>query len=195
MKQLLVTLTGLLLVSLLATGCNIIRLTDYWMDPDFKGQSFSKYLVISLAGKTSKRIILEDSFVRELKKRDVHAVASYKILPPDGTVNKDVIREAIEGKGFDAVIVGRLVGIDVERNIILPEAPVGAGLYHSSHYDWYQPGRDYDVYKIQTTVWQVSTEKMIWKCQYDVVDPKNIPRRGEEVAKEIVKQLAKVKLL
>jgi hypothetical protein len=44
-------------------------------------------------------------------------------------------------------------------------------------------------------VWQVSSEKMIWKCQYDVLDPQNIPKEGEELAKKIIKELVKVNLL
>jgi hypothetical protein len=182
-------------MSFLTMGCSTIRLTDYWMDPAFKGPTLQKYLVISLASKTGNRIILEDNFVRQIKKTGAAAVASYKILPPDGTVNKDVIRAAIEGQGFDAVIIGRLAGVDVHKNIILPETPVGAGLYSANTYEWYQPGRDYNVYKVQTTVWQVSSEKMIWKCQYDVLDPKNIPKEGEDLAKKIIKELVKVKLL
>jgi hypothetical protein len=195
MKQLFVSLTVLLLMSFLTMGCSTIRLTDYWMDETFKGPTFQKYLVISLASKTGNRIILEDNFVRQIKKTGAAAVASYKILPPDGTVNKELIREAVEGKGFDAVIIGRLVGIDVHKNVNLPDSPVGAGLYGTQTYEWYQPGYDYPTYKIQTSIWQVASEKMVWECEIDVLNPKDILKESKKIADQIVKHLVKINFI
>ncbi len=176
MKQLHSILIGLVFLSLLAVGCKTINLTDYWIDPDIRAPKFKKYLVVSLASKMANRMILEDTFVRKFKAKGTQAVASYKLLPPDGTVNKEVIREAVEGKGFDAVIIGRLVGVDVHKNVNLPDTPVGVGLYGAQTYEWYQPGYDYETYKIQTSVWQVASEKMIWKCEVDVLDPQNVKK-------------------
>ena len=196
MKKSHVTLTTLLLLSLLAVGCKTIFLKDSWKDPNYDGPTFSKYLVISLASATGNRIIIEDNFVRELKAKGANAVASYKVLPPDGTVNRDVIKAAIEGKDYDAVIIGRLTAVDVHKAAIIPQtAGAGVGLYDYTEYNWYQPGRDYNTYKVESTVWQVSSEKLVWKSEYDVLDPRNIPKETEKLAKEIVKQLRKFKLV
>jgi hypothetical protein len=148
-----------------------------------------------MASAAANRIILEDNFVRQLKAKGVEAVASYKILPPDGTINKELVREAIEGKGFDSVIIGRLIGIDVNKYQNTQDTPVGAGLYGSTKYEWYQPGYDYNTYKIETTVWQVAGENMIMKCNYDVLDPQNIPRESEKLVEQIIKEMSKVKLI
>ena len=196
MKQSRTILIGLLLLSVVAAGCSTIRLTGYWMDETYKGPTLKKYLVVSLAAKMENRILLEDHFVEKKKKKGTVAVASYKILPPDGTVNKDVIRTAVEGSDIDAVIIGRLIDIEAHKNQNLPDVPVGGdALYRSTTYEWYQPGRDYKIYKIQTSVWQVSSEKMIWKAEVDVLDPQNIKKETGKLAAEIVKDLRRVKLL
>lgn len=196
MKQSRSILIGLLMLSVLAVGCSTIRLTGYWMDENYKGPAFKKFLVVSLAAKMENRIMLEDHFVEKMKKKGTVAVASYTVLPPDGTVNKDVIRTAVEDSDIDAVILGRLIDVEQHKNQNLPDVPVGGdGLYKGTTYEWYQPGRDYKVYKIQTTVWQVSTEKMIWKAEADVLDPQNIKKETGRLAAEIVKDLRRVKLL
>jgi hypothetical protein len=146
------------------------------------------------------RLIFEDEFVKQLKERDVNAIASSTMFSLDSVKdNKEAIRAQMEKKGIDAVIVTRMVDKTMEQKYYPPTVsymgPPRAyyGGWHNYAYTGYayysSPGsiETYDVVKLECNVYDLADEKLI----FSGLSETTISRGDEAKIRSVVKALIK----
>ncbi len=164
---------ALTLSMLLALGsCAQTKIKGIWKDPTYRGGRVQKIMVLAVVDNPNGRRIFENQFVAEFGRRGVDAIPSHRLLPDEGKLEKDTIRAAVEEAGIDAVVVTRMVGMDIK----ITQGPGGVyavpSPYYSSFYGYYsysyvyvQAPPQYDVKEIaslETNLYNVSDEKLLW---------------------------------
>lgn len=169
-----------LLIAAAMSACMTTKKTAEWRDDSYTGGKFDNILVIGVAQQNSVRRMFESNVVSELKAKNVTAIPSFSIMASDEKISKESVKAAIAGKKVDAVLVTHLVGVD-EQEVYYPPTytpTMGPGYgyygYYSRVYDYvYEPGyyQKYKVVKIETNLYNVSTEKLVWSMQSETIDP------------------------
>lgn len=120
----------------------------------------------------------ENTFVSNLEKEDVKALASYAIGGKTIKLDRASIEKVVRESGASTVLISRVV--DKTTNTQMLGAPndrlSGLGMY--DYYDFsfgyvYEPPSSVSrtMVHLETNFYDVATEKLIWTGQVDVVDP------------------------
>jgi hypothetical protein len=179
-------------LSLLA-GCATVELAGSWKDPGFTGPALRKVLVIGAAQSETNRRLFEDSFSQVLKASGVTAVPGYTLIPVGAAPSRDQVRDAVAKAGADAVIVTR-VGRAETRVEVTPTyyqtGPYRAGLY-GGYGTSAAPAmvNQYEVFTLETTLWQVKTEKVVWGGTSRVIEPQDVSKATAELAEVLIAKM------
>jgi hypothetical protein len=160
----------LLLISaafLLASCTTTTVMTNVWKDKTYQGKP-QKIAVIMVAKSPDMRNLFEDRFSGELDARGNNAFQSYTIIPMEQLRDKELVKSKIRSSGADAVLISRLV----DTKTIESYNPGMIYVVPASYYDWwgyyavvfadYGYTGDVAVAYIETNVYDVKTEKLIW---------------------------------
>ena len=177
------------------------KLGDVWKDPAYTGGKITKVLVIGIADHESRRTAFENQFVTAFRNRGIEAEASNTLIPGVEKLDKEIVTSAIEGKGFDAVIVTRVIGIDIKYT----KNPGGyyaiPDTYYNSLYGYY--GHAYTVVKapdehnakttasLETNLYSVETEKLVWTVQSKAYKKASLYDSIKSITKTLLKRLKK----
>ncbi|MCP4472046.1 MAG: hypothetical protein GY815_15455 [Gammaproteobacteria bacterium] len=173
--------TCLLLAGLIVGACASTRPVMEWREEGFSGQ-LSHILVIAATEQVTRRHAIEDDYVEALKAVPVTAVPSYTLMDSDLALSRETVEAAIEGEGFDAVLVTRLLGVEEVEEY---QPPVHYGHYRSYH-RYYQrslnyssPGyyRKYKVLTLESNLYDTATRDLVWSMQSETIDasaPKDV---------------------
>jgi hypothetical protein len=83
-----------------------------WRNPAVEQTVFKKLLVIGIGENDGARRLFEDTFAEALAQQGTSAQASWGLLPQSTRLTEGQIRGAVEGGGFDGVLISRLLGVD-----------------------------------------------------------------------------------
>lgn len=201
-----------LLVILLAfslMNCASTRLVDVWQEDSTSARPLAKVLVVAVADDERSRRIFEDSFAREFRAQGVEAVAGYSILAVDAALEKEAISRAIEGKGFDGVVISHHAGSE-EETVYYPgrtrTEAWGGGGYRGRGYDGYyrrtwetisDPGyvAEYTTVFIETNVYEVTEQKLIWSGRSESYDPASTLEIIDALSSEVIASMKEGGLL
>lgn len=198
-----------MLLALCLGGCASTRLVDVWQDAAYAGGPLTKVLVIAVTGEERSRRIFEDSFARELRAQGVEAVAGYSVLPGDAALEPEPISRAIEGKGFDGVVISHHAGSD-EQTVYYPgrtrTESWGTGVVRGRGYDVYyrrtwetvtDPGytAKYTTIFIETNIHETAEQKLIWSGRSESYDPGSTLEIIDALSKEVIASLKEGGLL
>ncbi len=188
------------LAALFLTACAATQKTAEWRDPSYAGQKFDDILVIGVAREVTKRRMFESNLVDELSKKQITAIPSFSIMAQDQKISKETIKAAISGKNIDAVLVTHLVGVEQKEVYQPPMYSPGFGYYghYSAAYTQvYQPGyyQRYEVIKLETTLYDVKTEKPVWSMQSDTIDPEADQKLIKSAINAVIKALTEQALI
>jgi hypothetical protein len=159
---LLVAATGLL------SACsNSTQLVATWKQPGTAPYPLTHSLAVFMTKDAGMRRMVEE----KLAARIPGGVPSYRVIPDSEVTRLDAVREHLREKGFDGAVVMRLVGMTTEVT------PTGTDFYGY----WGYWGTAYDpvyyttqqVYSVETTVYSLKDDKLIWMGRSQTVDPKN----------------------
>jgi len=164
---------SLLIASLLA-ACAATTVTTFWKDPAAH-RKFQKVLVIGMLKKMENRRSLEDEFAGQLQSRGISATAGYSVLP-DEKPTKEIVAGFLKGKGYDAVLLIRLIREKKQRTYVeggpAPTSISWGGYYASGYYTV-----DRIAYA-EANLFDVETEKLVWTAASETwlkaSDPKMI---------------------
>ncbi len=162
-------------------GCTSTTKLAEWRDAEFTGGPFTNVLVIGLFKDMPVRRVFETRMVEEITAGGARAIPSFSIMSTDEKVSRESVKAAIEGRDIDAVILTHLVGVE-DKEVYYPPSyrPVpyrhynGYYGYYSHAYDYvYEPGyyQNYKVAKLESSMYEVATEKLLWTMQSQSVDP------------------------
>lgn len=208
MKRILAPALLIVVFALLA-GCgnnDRTRFVAQWKDPSFTGAPFKKIAVFAVIKDEALRRTAEDEFVKKLPV-GTQGVAGYSIASADMSGDLEKIRAVVKQNGCDGVVLSRLAGKEERRTFVPGQtyyAPApygyynGFGSYYSHTYNLVStPGytETEQVYRVETNVYNVADEKLVWTGLSESVDIGMARRLVDEVVGIAIKELKKQKLI
>ena len=166
-----VKLIYLLLIAftLFLLSCATTTVTDVWKDNAYLRKS--QNIVVIMAAKSSDmRDLFENRFVAELDNRGNNATQSYKIIPMEQLRDKELVKSKIKSTGADTVLISRLVDTKTIESYmrgsvyVVPNFYQGWGSYYDILFTGYGYTDNIQVSYIETNVYDVKTEKLIWSA-------------------------------
>ena len=195
----------LLAVVLFFASCgSSTHIEKSWRDPEVTVDMarLNKVLVMALLKNETNRRVAEDQLVALLNGK---GVASYNYFASGIPENKeDEIRQKLKDEGFDGAIVMRLIDVDKDVKYVpgsFNTFPVYYGrfwgYYRNSWNNYYQPGyyENTKKYTVETNVYSLKRDKLIWSGLTSTVDPQNAEHLMHGVSSTIYKQMKKEKFI
>jgi hypothetical protein len=189
---------------LLAACASSTKLVNVWHDPSYSGGSFKKIMVLGLGSDGGTSQTFEDIFAAELKRRGVEAVPGHTLFPRDQQPSREAIEQAAKSVGADGFLVARLVKTDKETQFPPGYTPVIPGIGYNDFYGYYSAaatytpppaGYQYEVVTVETNLWDVGSQKLVWAGTTQTFAPGSVGREAPGFAKLIIDSLAANKLI
>lgn len=197
-----------IMAGLAVTAChhNETSIPVSWRNPGFEDAVFRKLFVIGVGRDEGNRRLFEDTFVKALEDRGAEAQPSWASLPQSEQLTEEQIREAIEGGGFDGVIITRLLAVEQTEEYVegksytVPTNRYGYGYYgyYGTSYATVHESGHFETstnVRLETNLYSVATGGLVWSGQSDTVDPDSIKDLMSSVTAAVVKRLADEKLI
>lgn len=205
-----VLLTATVLIGgYLLVGCSpASQITGSWKSPDAPGKQYRKVLVAALTNNTAARQTVETELAHQLQRKGFQATRSLDVFPASFTQGnvppRGEIIEKIRQTGHDAVLTASLLDSDTEGRYVpsrIGYEPMSRYTYYSNFYGYYShnyplvyaPGY-YEVantYFLETNLYEVSSEKLLWSAQSETYDPPSLSRFSKNFAKLTLSKLNK----
>jgi len=139
-RRILVIVVAFLVVTLAAGKSSKLGMS--WTNPAYTGtRKCHRVLALGLSDKTVVRADFEDELASELGAPEIEAIPGNTILlRPEGTqVDLDYLKTQIREYGIDAIVVSRLINVEVTATYV-PGAPYTPPFpYYSTFYGYYGP--------------------------------------------------------
>ena len=207
MKKLLYFILFSLLI-----GCSSTRLVNSWRNPDTPSFNTDKLLVVGIAQNTNARSLFEEKLRTQFFLRDITAVKSLEVFEPEFTYSQkteDDIKEEvkmIKDKGFDAVLVTAVKGVENKRVSEKDYYDVDYRFnrfrdYYFTYQDiYYQPNyyEEYKVYHVESSLYSITSDAertLIWTGSIDIIDPSKVHNTVIDFVDRIIQSLEKEKLI
>jgi len=187
------------LTALAIAGCGpSTKIVKTWQEPgaSVTKTAENKTLVIAMIKDESSRRIVEDQLVKRL---NGNAVASYTMLTPDllKEANEASLTEKLNQGSFTHVLLMRLGDVEKETNYVPGTTTgyyggygryygYGAGMYSTPGY--YTTDKNYFV---ETTVYSVNPNKLIWTGTTKTVNPSSMDKTVTEIADAVSEKMTK----
>ncbi len=193
-------LTAILNTLIILVSCTSTKITSSWREPD-KGLEIgklNKVLVVALFRDETSRRKAEDQMAGYLNGK---GVVSYNYLKERfDKKNEDALREKIKADEFDGAVTMRLIDIDKEK-IYTPDNTSFypsyyrnfSGYYFRSYSYFSSPGyySTTKTYTIETNVYSIREDKIIWSCLTETTNPEGVKKMTEQVAQLVYKKMVK----
>lgn len=182
----------------LLAGCATTRLTGEWRDEQYAA-TISKVLVVGMSANTVFRHAYEDQLVARFREHGVNAVAGTGVLPEGAEITRESIQAAIAGKGFDAVLVTRLIDVDTQKTYVSHADYILPPPFYRDFYDYYHRvypivyRRDYlitdTIATLETTLYETIENRLVWVVTSESFNPQRANDLAEELSTFIVDKL------
>ena len=184
-------------IIMLSSSCGpTTDLVGEWSEDEYKTNSIDKLLILGIFDKEKPllRRRFEDGISEAFNDAGIEAIPSMDIMSYKEEIDSAAVEEHFVGKGFDAVLVSRLVGLDKERKV---EAGYAYTIPYGNYYGFY--GYYYAAVSyanssgylsqnvtvvLETNLYNTDEKKLIWSGISETVDPTK--------ASEVIGSLGKV---
>ena len=179
-----------------------------WTNPSYSGAHFKNILVLGINGKVENRAAFEDQLSAAITRPGIQAIPSYSLLPrPESTpIDVNQLRDVVRGQNIDAIVASRLIKIDKKVTYIPGQAYVPYP-YYGTFYGYY--GAIYPVVyspdylrvdktaQIETNFYSAAKPdgELVWTGTSDTVNPQSPLKDIDAIAKLIVQELEKEKII
>lgn len=183
-------------VFLAACSLNNTRMLQSWTNPQ-QGTTpihFNKILVVAVAPTDTDRRTAEDAMVAQIGAK---ATPSYNLLNADELKNIETAKSRINSSAFDGVIVLRWLGFRNEKEVVA--TPTYSPMWDHYSYSWTYMQEStvvqWTVLQLETRIFSVAEQKLMWSGTTETVEPKAIPKLIKDVAAVVKKEMGKQDLL
>jgi hypothetical protein len=198
----------IVLAGISMAGFGSTKLAYSWRNSDAPSGPFKNIMVLALNGQAANRAQFEDVLTAAITKSGMHAVQSYSLIPrPNLTpINMENLRNVVQGQGFDAVLVSRIVqyhkSVHEVQDPIFPLEPYYATFY--GYYGAVSPMLYAPTYlqteqkvQVETNLYATTTPEgvLVWTGTSDTVNPRNVNDAINAIAKLVDEQLLKQNLI
>jgi len=190
------------------------NISQSYRNPGYEQTVFKKLFVIGVAENQESRQAFEDAFANAINGQGGSAATSWGHLPKSEQLTEDEVRSAVEAGGFDGVLITRLLAVDKAQQYTPastynnPQTRYyagGGGLYGYGFYGFYgttfaqvhEPGyfETSTTIRVETNLYSVATDSLVWTAQSDTVDPSSIPDARDSMTAAVAKKLKEEKLI
>ncbi len=196
----------LIVVGLLLTGCASTQFVSTWKEPSAGPGSLTGQKVATFVASQDSAIRrpAEDLLAGEISARGAEGVAGYTLLPGDQAKDKDKAKAELEKAGFAYVLVLKTVDVEDETNYVPGDTWYTPVYYRTWGGYWGRTWTGYStpgytttstVYTVETLVYRLSDEKMIWAGRSETTNPKSLPSFVSDYASAVDDELRKSGLL
>jgi len=209
MKKIIIFLTS----ALCFVGCKPgTEIAGSWRNKDAPNTGLNTILVAALTNGTNARQILENDLATALNEKGYRTLKSIELLPPSlsSSIKPDrkALLKSITGTGADAILTVALIERETETRYIpgsVSYAPFPRFGYYGTFWDYYNawypmlhdPGyyQENKVYFIETNLYDIKTEQLLWSAQSDTYNPTNLADFASEFSDIVVSQMEKDDIL
>jgi len=196
--------TSVLVALTAATVVAAPKFLSVWKSPDVSRLNFAGKKVAALVITDDQPLQMsgEEALVRELNDRGVSGLATYRIVPREELKNPERAKEFFARASVEGVVALRPVARDRE----LEYSPVvWVSGYYPSFWGYYgygwstayvaPTGRTITTIVVETLVYNVTTDKLIWAATSETRDPKTLQDFVKDLVKGAVSEMKKMKLV
>lgn len=185
-------LSALVITTLISCGPST-KIEKSWMEPgaSVTPGTNNKTLVVAMVKDETSRRVIEDQVAKRL---GGGAVSSYTIIPSG---NEDALKQKVTEGNFTHVLLMRLADIEKETSYV-PGTTTGYyggyGRYYGYGYGMYSTPGYYTTdknYFVETTVYSVSPDKLLWTGTTKTVNPSKIDKAVNEIADAVSEKMKK----
>jgi hypothetical protein len=181
-------LIGLIILTLISTlAASSVKFQSTWRNPkasviDFSGRKFAAFIVTA---DEFLRLGREETLATDLRRRGLDCVAGYTVLPGELAKDEEKAKEFLKNAGINGAVLMRVLVEDQTRNVP-PSVYYSSGYYPSFwgywNYGWsavYSPGysRTDRIVSIETLVYAIDDDELIWAGQSQTRNPKDDVRK------------------
>jgi len=190
-------------VASILTGCGAsTKITKSWKDPDssIKTDTQDKTLIIAMVKDAVTRRMIEDNLVKRLGAR---AIPSYTIFTDDMLKNlsTEAFQDKVKKDAYKYVLLMRLADIEKETSYV-PGTTTGYyggyGRYYGYGMGMYSTPGYYTTdknYFVETTVFSVDPDKMLWTGTTKTVNPSSVDKTVTKIADAVAYKMKEDKFL
>ena len=209
-----------LLILLLFAGCSpSTKLLGKWKREEFQAKKFNKIAVVMMAPKMSTRAIVESAMAMHMHDEGLKAIGAFGLFPQAGKAGvmeehsleeiKQIVREKVTKNEIDALLIISLLDEQKEEryiggssiSVVAPVYDARYPFYNESYYGYYaynqstmvKPGyyETSSTYFVESNLYDVATEKLIWSAQTKTEDVTSIQKESEMFVRIIISNLLK----
>lgn len=173
---------------LLAAGCASTSVGKTWKSPALAQHlPVKKVVVVAVVPSEATRQLLEQDLSAKLSEEGVQAVKSSDVLPAGAKPDKDTIRSAIQGQGYDGVLVARFAGVHEEVN-------VNPAMSYYDYFGAYGPMDSVtEEARMQVSLFDARGEngQLLWSTNTKTYESSDVQKEVPGLANAIVKRMAK----
>jgi hypothetical protein len=203
-KKIFVSLLSGFMV-ILMNGCSSSVLVDEWNDPSFREAPLKKIFVIAIRKSPIKRRIWEDAFVSELSQHGIKATSSYHLFP-DSLPDTNQVVEAILDKGFDGILITRVLPIETQtryvQSYITKEQQSRYNVFRKRYDTFYRdvvhPGYEESevINRRSIDVWVIrDNERMIWSATSNSPERNSVKDVQDGIANLVIAELTRYSII
>jgi len=199
----MLTVVLVMFCSVYVVACATTDLKAVWKDESYKSQQ-KKVLVIAMFKNQTIRRLVEDEFRNHLKYRETDAAVGYDVFPGSELPTREAVAEQVKARGFDALLLTRLVDTRTETRTIpgstaYAPAPYGMpmrGYYGSGYSTVYSPAYQVEdrFATVESRLYDVATEKLIWTATSDTWLSEGEQKLAKTYVEVMMESLRKQKL-
>ena len=195
MKNLILSI---FVITLLISCGPSTKIVKTWSEPgaSVTQGAGNKTLVIAMVKDETSRRVIEDELVKRL---NGNATASYTLLTPDmlKQASEEALNQKLQEGKFTHILMMRLADVEKETTYVPGTTTVyyggygryygyGAGMYSTPGY--YTTDKNYFV---ETTVYSVAPNKLIWTGTTKTVNPSKLAKTVNEIADVVADKMKK----
>jgi hypothetical protein len=191
----------------LLCSCASVSVVDTWRNPELRPQRLHKILVVSINNKESARRVYEDMLASELSRKGVEAVPGYSVIPGAAFADWGVLDRAVRRAQAQAILTVQTIKVE-KQTTVHSDNPYPGYWYPQAFPGWDFPGyyrsmalygptyvTTYDVATMQVNLFDAASDKLIWAATMESTDPNRVTTVGQDLARKVVKKLAKEGLI
>lgn len=168
-------------------GCSTVSISNQWKDPAFAGPPLSNVLVVGITRSDTMKRVFEDVFSQQLQAAGIRAERSYVRLPQGAT---SLNLTDLKTTGIDGVLTTRVERVEQKVSV------TSSGPYYGGFYGWYGSAwastpsvNQYEVVTLETSVWDVKSEKLVWTVTTQGVRTSDLTEATKNLASTLIPKL------
>jgi hypothetical protein len=170
---------------------------DTWKDAQFSGPAPRNVLVHGVTASAANRRVFEDGFAQALREAGVTATPSYPLLPEDGEIPQDRLRQAVARSGADGVIVTRVLQRSIEPSPARFGIGLGGGSWGGGSTGSYSAvgvsapvgSATYEALTLESTLKQAATDRVLWSGTVDSSDRRDAAALTSDMARKLIAKM------